>query len=161
MQPRSHPLTSPTTRWGGAPGRPLVGRDTELAELCQQLEPRAVRLLTLVGPPGVGRTELARLAGWTLDAHFEDGACFVPLAAIHDAALVLPAIARALGVHEADRQPSAEELANWLHGRELLLVLDNFEQLRSAARDVAWLLVECPRLAVLVTWSATITPVIF
>lgn len=147
------PLRSLTTRPNNlpTPPTPFVGREREVASVRDLLQRDGVRVATLTGPGGTGKTRLAlRVASELLHA-FEDGAFFVPLASVSDPALVLPAIARALGVREGRGLPLIENLKRQLRDRELLLVLDNFEQVRRAAREVAELLASCPRTKLLVT----------
>jgi non-specific serine/threonine protein kinase len=110
-----------------------------------------VRLVTLTGPGGVGKTRLAIAAAERLAEAFPDGVAFVGLAPVADPGLVATSVARVLGVHEAGDERLAERLAAYLRDRRLLLLLDNFEQVVEAAPLVATLLGGCPRLTVLVT----------
>ena len=132
--------------------RPLtsfVGREQELVQLKQLLF--GGRLLTLTGPGGSGKTRLAiRLAADVIE-RFEDGVEFVPLASLPDPAMVLPTIAQALGLPEVGGRDPFEALREYLQGRHLLLVLDNFEHLLSAGPRLVDLLACCPRLVLLVT----------
>ena len=130
---------------------PLVGREQELATARAQLLSGEMRLLTLAGPGGVGKTRLALALAEALREAFPHGAWFVDLAPLRDATLVPSAIARTLGVHEAGSTPLSQLLVAHLRERRLLLVLDNFEHLRAAAPAVADLLAACPGLTVLVT----------
>jgi predicted ATPase/DNA-binding CsgD family transcriptional regulator len=110
-----------------------------------------VRLVTLSGPGGVGKTRLALRVVETLDEAFADGMAFVPLASISDPDFVFPTIAQTLQVRErSDRAPSAL-LVEALRDREFLLVLDNFEQVVEAAPQLSVLLIACPGLRILVT----------
>ncbi len=132
----------------------LIGRKDEVAALRAELHEEAVRLVTLTGPGGVGKTRLATAVAGAAAADFRDGVGFVELAAITDPALVLPAIARALDIRETLGRPVAEALVATLQDRHLLLVLDNFEHVLEAAPDLAGLLTACPRLTMLVTSRA-------
>jgi predicted ATPase/class 3 adenylate cyclase len=127
----------------------LVGRDRERAIVNKLL--RTGRVVTLTGAGGVGKTRLAQHAASGAIADFDDGVWFVPLAAIRDPEVVLGAIARALEVVERRREPLRETLARSLTTKELLLVLDNFEQVMDAAPLVAALVASSPKLKVLVT----------
>lgn len=141
-QSRSHHLPPRPT--------PLLGREAELAAVRGLLLEAGPRLVTLAGPPGTGKTRLAVEVASTLLGAFAHGAWFVDLAPISDPVLVVPAIAAALGV-PAGEQPPRERLRAHLPGRQLLLVLDNFEQVLEAAPEVGELLGACPELRVLAT----------
>ena len=130
---------------------PLIGREREVAEVWQMLRRPDVRLLTLVGPPGIGKTRLGIEISSKLAEDFADGAYFVPLAPITEPGLVLSAIAQTLAVKEAPGQLLSESLVSYLRNRQILLLLDNFEQVIGAAAEVAELLPHCPNLKVLVT----------
>jgi predicted ATPase/DNA-binding CsgD family transcriptional regulator len=134
----------------------LIGREQEVRAICDLLSQPEVRLLTITGTGGVGKTRLALEVAGVLRADFADGACFVPLAPVSDPARVLAAIAQALGLWEAGDLPVEEQLHAALRERRLLLLLDNFEQVVQAAPQLASLLASCPRLRLLVTSRATL-----
>jgi predicted ATPase/DNA-binding NarL/FixJ family response regulator len=139
-----------------APPTPLVGRERERAAVADLLRRAEVRLVTLTGAGGVGKTRLALAAAEDLLDAFEDGACCVDLAPIVDPALVLSVIARALEVSETARKALLASLVDHLCDRSLLLVLDNFEQIVAAAPSLARLLAGCPALKMLVTSRAAL-----
>lgn len=134
-----------------APLTSFVGRDHDTAAIASLLRQDEVRLVTLTGPGGVGKTRLAlRIAG-DLTAAFREGVAFVPLASVADPDLVPAAIASALGVRDAAGGSLVDRLAAFLRERSLLLVVDNFEHLVTAAPLLTDLLAAAPRLTVLVT----------
>ncbi|GIW04340.1 MAG: hypothetical protein KatS3mg059_0960 [Thermomicrobiales bacterium] len=132
----------------------FVGRERELEAICTLVRHGGIRLITLTGPGGVGKTRLAIRAAETLAPVFAGGVAFVSLAVITSPDAVAPAIAQALGIRETGSAPVAECLYTALHAKHLLLVLDNFEQVVAAAPLVAEMLAACPRLQVLVTSRA-------
>jgi non-specific serine/threonine protein kinase len=129
----------------------FVGREREIAAVIELLRYDEVRLLTLTGPGGVGKTRLALQVAESLASEFADGAAFADLAPLRDSARVLPAVARAVGVPEAGDRPVSQRLAAALAGRTFLLVLDSVEHVGAAAPAVADLLADCPGLVVLAT----------
>jgi predicted ATPase/class 3 adenylate cyclase/DNA-binding NarL/FixJ family response regulator len=152
------PLKTLDTHPTNLPAQPtaLIGREQEVAAACAMLRKSDVRLLTLIGPGGTGKTRLGlQIAAELLD-DFVDGVYFVALAPISDPALVISAIAATLGVKEAGGQPLLETLTTALHDKQRLLLLDNFEQVVAAAPFVAELLAAAPHLKVLVTSRAAL-----
>ena len=129
----------------------FIGREREVETLTRRLLQPDVRLLTLTGPGGVGKTRLALEVAAHVVAHFADGVYFVDLAAIVEPELVDFAIAQAIGVSEMAGQPLADTLQQHLRDKQALLVLDNFEQVVLAAPLAPRLLVGCPQLKALAT----------
>ena len=129
----------------------LVGRTREIAGIAALLGRDDVRLVTLTGPGGVGKTRAAIAAAREIAVRFRHGARFVTLAPVNGAHLVAAAIAQALGVQEAGDTPVEQRLVAFLRDKHLLLVLDNFEHVVDAAPLVAHLLASCPDLHVLAT----------
>ncbi|MCC2627666.1 MAG: hypothetical protein K0S14_1316 [Thermomicrobiales bacterium] len=145
--PRPGPL-SPTLP---AAVTPLIGRNQEVATLLSQLRQSEARLFTLTGPPGIGKSRLAAAVAAELVDYWPDGVVFAGLAPITDPGLVATTILQAFGVVDLGGSPPRERLLTVLRGKRYLLVLDNFEQVVSAAPVVGDLLESCPGLAVLVT----------
>jgi predicted ATPase/DNA-binding SARP family transcriptional activator len=130
---------------------PFVGRRIEIARLTEQLLNVKARLTTLVGPGGVGKTRLALQAAAPASETLADGACFVPLAGVPPGDRLVPAIADALSLQLRSSDPPREQLLEFLRERELLLVLDNFEQLLDESVFISQLLERAPGLQVVVT----------
>ena len=138
------------------PLTPLVGREREVAEICALLQRPTVRLLTLVGTGGVGKTRLGLAVAQALLDDFGDGVYFVPLAVVSDPARVMATIAQALGLWGAGGLPLEERIQAFLNDRHLLFFLDNFEQVVEAAPQLTSLLASCPLLSILVTSRAAL-----
>lgn len=139
----------PWGAWSRLPS--LIGRDTEAEALRALLLEPAVGLVTVVGPAGCGKTRLARAVVSELRAAFPDGVYPIDLAPLWDAVDVLPAIAYALGVQPAPKQPAGVALAEHLAGRRTLLLLDAFEHVIGAAAELSAMLEEAPGTVCLVT----------
>jgi predicted ATPase/class 3 adenylate cyclase/DNA-binding CsgD family transcriptional regulator len=130
---------------------PLIGREREVAAVQQLLQREEVRLLTLTGPGGSGKTRLSLHVAAELRDHFTDGIYFVNLAPISDAELVVPTMVQTLGLKESATRSMVEQLQTFLQEKQLLLLLDNFEQVVSAACILSDLLARCSHLKLLVT----------
>jgi predicted ATPase/class 3 adenylate cyclase/DNA-binding CsgD family transcriptional regulator len=143
LDQRPHNLPVQTT--------PFIGREREVSAVCQQLHRLDVRLLTLTGPGGTGKTRLGlQVAAELLDS-FADGVFFVPLASLNDPSLVAATIAQTLGLREVGGRPLRELLKDYLKSKHLLLLLDNFEHVTDAAPFVAELLAVAPHVKALIT----------
>ncbi len=133
------------------PLTPLLGREQEVAEVSTLLRASEIRLLTLTGTGGVGKTHLALHIVHQVCNDFADGVSFVSLAPVRDPDLLLSALAHTLGLRETGSQALLEQLIGYLNSKHLLLFLDNFEQLMQAAPTLTALLERCPQLKLLVT----------
>jgi predicted ATPase len=140
-RPRSLPVTSTT----------LIGREQDVVEVSTLLAKPEVRLVTLTGPGGVGKTRLAIAVGEQLDDRYPQGAVFVPLASVAQPELVLPRIAAAAGVAVEGVRPVLDVLVEQFADTPTLLVLDNLEQVIGVAADLDQLLARCPRVQLLAT----------
>jgi predicted ATPase/DNA-binding NarL/FixJ family response regulator len=129
----------------------LIGREHELEAITRTLESSEVRLLTLLGTAGVGKTRLVIAAAHELASAFEDGICFVSLASVREASLVMSVVAQALGLQTAGKVSLLERLKTYLRERRICLVLDNLEHLTDSAPQLSELLTTCPNLTLLVT----------
>lgn len=152
-----HAHSNPS-RWPDLPmpTTPLVGRERDIAAVYQQLLRPNVRLLTLVGPPGVGKTRLSMHVALRLYPDFADGIHFIALAALTDAALLLPTIAQALELPVTGERSLLTRLKTLLYPRRMLLILDNFEHILAAAPMLTALLAAAPGLKLLLTSRAVV-----
>lgn len=132
---------------------PLIGREQDVARLAALFR-EGVRLVTLTGPGGVGKTRLATEVAGELGGRYADGVVFVALAPLADATLVVPTIAQALGVREAGGEPLRSSVHAFLRDRDVLLVLDNLEHLIQAASEVAEMIAAADGLDILATSRA-------
>ena len=130
---------------------PVVGRAREIAHVEQRLKDPELRMLTLIGVAGVGKTRLALECVPLVRAAFADGIRIVDCSAIQAAAYVVPAIAQTLGVREQPSRPLLDELIRWIGNQHMLLVLDNCEHILEARGSIAELLENCQSLAILAT----------
>jgi predicted ATPase/DNA-binding CsgD family transcriptional regulator len=136
------------------PPQPLtsfVDREIESARIASLLGQDGVRLVTLTGAGGVGKTRLALCVADEVASAFPDGVSYVPLGAVTDPDQVLPAISRSIGIPVEDPAEAVERLVRALRSRRLLLVLDNVEQVRLGAPALAYLLITCPDVRMLTT----------
>jgi predicted ATPase/DNA-binding XRE family transcriptional regulator len=130
----------------------LIGREVEIASIREYLLNPSIRLLTLIGPPGIGKTSLSLEAARQLTDDFPDGIFFAPLDPLDDPNLVASTIIRSLGLVETEQQSPVERLKDGIGMKQKLLVLDNFEHLiNGAAQLVPDLLLGCPHLQILIT----------
>ena len=147
------PLQTEASRTTNLPLLPdvFVGRERELAEAAELLAREDARLLTLVGPGGTGKTRLALQLASTAVERFPGGVFFVALSQLRDWELVVPTIARTLGLHDQAGETALETVTRHVRDRQPLLVLDNFEHVLPAAPALSGLLSESPGLKLLVT----------
>lgn len=143
VEPKQGAMPTPLTE--------LIGRESEAAAVGALLRRDPVRLVTLTGPGGIGKSRLAVEVGKRVGDAFSNGVFFVDLSPVSDAAMVPAAIAQAIGVRDTGDRPVGEKLAVALRDRQNLLVLDNFEQVLPAAPGLLSLLAACPGLKLLVT----------
>ena len=152
-QPQNHqrpPLSSRTDAFP-EPLTPLIGRTAEVEIAVSLLGSKRVRLLTITGPGGVGKTRVAIEVGRRLTGIIEHGVVFVPLAHVSHGGLLMPIVGEKLGLVSIDQQLQSSDAPDQLGGRWMLLILDSFEHLVDASTLVSDLLARCPKLFVLVT----------
>lgn len=158
----NHPLALPTTPMITAldnlpvPVNRLIGRAADLATAGALLAAPHVRLVTLVGPPGVGKSRLALAVATQARSDFAQGVVFVSLAAAHDPDQVATAIMNRLNLQSVSTRSPVNQLTSFLRDQQLLLLLDNFEQVSAAGPLVAELLAAAPKLKVLITSRVTL-----
>ncbi len=133
------------------PVNALIGREHDATKVRDYFLAPDKRLVTLIGPPGIGKTRLSLQVANDLLSDFADGIFFVPLAPITDLSLVAPTVAQTLGFPEMGNLRAEERLIAGIGQRQMLLILDNFEQIIEAAPIALELLTACPRLKLLVT----------
>jgi predicted ATPase/DNA-binding XRE family transcriptional regulator len=130
----------------------LIGRQEEIADIQNYFSRDDIRLVTLIGPPGIGKTRLSLEVARRALSDFPDGVFFIALAPLDDPSLIVPTILQALNFVEMNRQGGSEQLSNGIRRKQMLLVLDNCEHLiEEVASLVSSLLSTCPRLKVLTT----------
>jgi predicted ATPase/DNA-binding XRE family transcriptional regulator len=153
LDPESSPLAAAGTAYRPLPTNPiaLIGREREISYVKRQLLQQDTRLITLLGPPGIGKSRLAIAVAGTLTAAFPDRICFVALETVTNPWGVLTAIREALDVGEQVARPLLASIQAAIQQQSFLLVLDTMEHLLAAAPDILALLQACPHLKILVT----------
>ncbi|MBD3369862.1 tetratricopeptide repeat protein, partial [Candidatus Fermentibacteria bacterium] len=147
------PLRTLSSRPNNLPEQltPFVGRKREMAELVELISNPSCRLITITGIGGIGKTRLALQLGSELLNEFEDGVFFVPLAGVSESGQVVPAMAESLKLSFSGRDEATKELMDYLRGKSMLLLLDNFEHVLDAAAVVSAILSSAPGVAIVVT----------
>jgi predicted ATPase/DNA-binding SARP family transcriptional activator len=156
-QPRPEAPSALSNRTLPVPPNRTIGRERDIVAVCTRLRAGSVRLVTLTGPGGVGKTRLALEAARAVQAHFTDGAHFVSLAALRRPEDVPAAIVQALGIIVLSGESDEQAAERFLAAKHLLLITDNLEQLTGAAPFIGRLLEACPSLAILATSREPLT----
>lgn len=151
VQPAASPATPHSWPLPPASLTPIIGRDRELDELHRLAAYGAPRLVTILGPGGVGKSRLCSAVGRELQDEIPDGVAFIELSAVTDAAFVLPRIKEALGLESLPGESSIDVLARHIGERQVVLLLDNLEQVVDAGPGLVAVLERCPRLKLVVT----------
>ncbi|MEO8285538.1 MAG: tetratricopeptide repeat protein [Chloroflexota bacterium] len=146
-----HILQSTTLMQMPVQATDFVGRESEVEEIRGLLRQSDVRMLTLLGPPGIGKTRLSVEGALGLGRDFPDGVYFVALSTITDPTLAIRAVAAAVGLQEVGHLPILDTMKEWLQGKRILLVLDNFEHVLAAGVEVATLLAESLDMKMVIT----------
>jgi predicted ATPase len=152
--PAAGVAAAPARRRVPVPPNRTIGRGDDVPALAERLRAGGVRLLTLTGPGGVGKTRLALETARAIQAEFRDGAQFVSLAAVRRPEEVAPAVVKALAIVVMSGESQPDALERFLAAKELLVVVDNFEHVLDAAPLIGGLLEACPELKVLATSRA-------
>ncbi|HET6445949.1 MAG TPA: protein kinase [candidate division Zixibacteria bacterium] len=130
---------------------PFIGRERELAEVCELLKKPECRLVTLTGPGGVGKTRLAIEVASSVQSYYRDRSCFVDLAPVLNPDLVAGRIARSLGIKEGPSRSAMDSIKDHMRDQQCLLLLDNYEQIASSAPIIIQLIASLPGITILVT----------
>ena len=135
----------------------FIGREAEIDDIASLMDDPTCRLVTLVGPGGIGKTRLAIEVGETRMAAFADGVCFIHLLSIDSADLLIPTIADAIGLSFDNSQNQRVQLLNYLRDRAMLLILDDIEHLHDGITLIKDILAAAPRVKLIVTSRAALT----
>jgi non-specific serine/threonine protein kinase len=134
----------------------FIGRDAEVCDVVTLLRSPETRLVTVTGPPGIGKTRLTLASAEKASTEFPDGVVFVPLAALRDTALVVPSLAQALGIQRSRFSSLEQHVVDYLQSRRLLLIIDNFEHVLDAGNVIARILAACSDVKFLISSRAAL-----